>query len=306
MTIHPNFRPVRQERLQALLSPGWDRPAIGLMLRYAWRDQVRELAQPEGPLTWLEIFPENYFRRGGARWHGLVELAEEFPITSHGVHLSIGGDRVDDGYVEQLAEFLETFDCPWASDHMGVSMHDGELLHEILPVVRNERFVDLIGDRVRRLRDQLPCDFYLENAAYYMTPPGCTLTELEFLRRLVEEAELKLVFDVNNLWVNACNHGYDPEEFVAELPRGCVGQIHIGGFSVDRSSGLLIDSHEALPSPPVWELLAIALRRFGPVPVLLEVERDDVPMGGLRRTLDRIERVFERVGAEIQESANGV
>ncbi len=302
----PDFRPIRKERLDALLSRDWERPAIGLMLRYAWRQRVHELASPDGPLTWLEIFPENYFRRGGARWQGLVELAEYFPITSHGVHLSIGGDSVDSDYVEQLSDFLEAFECPWASDHMGVSMHGGELLHEILPVVRNERFVELIVERLRKLRDELPCDFCLENAAYYMTPPGCTLTERQFLSRLVETADLQLVFDVNNLWVNACNHGYDPEEFVATLPRDCVREIHMGGFSVDRSSGLLIDSHDSLPSPPVWDLLEIALRRFGPVPVLLEVERDDVSMQGLRRALERIAAVFAELAAEEREKKNDV
>lgn len=288
------FSDERKQRLERLKAPEWDRPAVGLMLRYAWRNSLDTFATHDRPLTWLEVFPENYFRRGGARLANLLKLAEDFPITSHGVHLSVAGDALDDAYIDELAQFLEVIDAPWASDHLGVSVHKKKLLHEILPAVRSRESLARLSERLDLLRARMPCEFCLENAAYYMTPPGCTLSELEFLIQLIENDGLKLIFDVNNLWVNACNHDYDPNEFLAALPKRCVREIHIGGFSVDSQTGLFIDSHSAMPSPPVWHLLELALKRFGPVPVLLEIERDDVAPRGIRRALGRIYDTFEQ------------
>jgi len=281
-------------RRERLATRDWAIPVFGLMHRMPWTETL--LTSPPPLLTWLEIFPENFMRRGARHVNVLERLSARFPFTSHGVHLSIGGATPpEDDYLADLRGILDTLDVPWFSDHLGASVHEAEILHEILPMPFNEASVERVAARSQRVSAAIGRPLILENAAYYLIPPGSTMNEHTFWSTLLERApDLGILLDVNNLWVNATNHGYDIDAFLDAIPPERVKEIHIGGFTVDRELGLLIDTHGAPPSPPVWRLLTHVLKRIGPRPVLYEYEGHAKGFEPIREILDHLHHSWRR------------
>ena len=183
------------------------------------------------------------------------------------MHLSLGdSESLNDAYLAELAELLDEIDAPWFSDHLGASIHGDELLHEIFPIPLNEATLEHVGKRAEAAAAVIQRPVLVENAAYYLKPPGTELAEHEYFRRLVTEYDVELLLDVNNLWVNAQNHGYDPVEFLDAIPPSRIREIHIGGFTVDKELGLLIDTHGAPPTRAGTTACSPkALRRTGPL-----------------------------------------
>lgn len=246
------------------------------MLRHEWAE---ELLDPSAvalmPLRphWLEIYPENCMRRGTKMHAQLQALAAQWRLTTHSVHMSLGGtDPLNDDHLRDLRAFCDRYEVAWCSDHLGASVHGGEILHEILPVPMNAAGARRVAARIRQARDVLQRPLAVENTAFYFVPPGSAWGEADFIAEVLHQADADLLLDVNNLYVNAVNHGYDIEAFLQRLPWQRVREIHVGGFTVDAPSGLLIDSHAAAPCAAVWRWLVEALRRTGPKPVLLEWE----------------------------------
>jgi uncharacterized protein (UPF0276 family) len=280
-------------RRRALTDPEPTTPALGLMLRRAWIDAL--LRDPPADLTWIELFPENHLWRGEPERAHVEALAQHWPLTSHGVHLSIGDDApLSEPYLDALGAFLERVDAPWFSDHLGMATHDGHILHEIVPIPLDEATLDRVSHRVEAVQARMGRPFLIENTAAYVIPPGTTMSESAFLARLVERTGCGLLLDVNNLWVNASNHGVPVDAWLDEAPLHATTEIHIGGFTVDARHGLLIDSHGAAPSPPVWRLLEEALRRVGPRPVLVEWETHMPSLQAVLALHERVRHAWRR------------
>jgi uncharacterized protein (UPF0276 family) len=193
----------------------------------------------------------------------------------HGVSLSIGGsDELNRDYLRDLRKLARRVQPKLISDHLCWTGVDGSQLHDLMPLPQTDEAVQHVAARLRQVQDSLGRQFVIENVSSYATFSHSHLSEWEFLAAIVAESGCGLLLDVNNIYVNSRNHGFDPLEYLDGLPRGCVKQIHLAGHSVDAlGSGLLIDTHDHPVCPEVWALYGQALRRFGAVPSM--IERDD-------------------------------
>ncbi|MEZ4454518.1 MAG: DUF692 domain-containing protein [Nannocystaceae bacterium] len=241
----------------------------------------------ERPLDWLEIIPENYVDRGGLHRATLERVAERWPVIAHGVSTSIAGpDDFDLDYLAGLRRLLDRLDPPFYSDHLCWASAGGRTTFDLLPMPRNPAMVAHVARRARELQDRLGRPLVLENITYYATMPGATMREGEFVGAVLEAAGCGLLLDLNNVYLNARNHGRDPMEDLLALPLERTRQIHLAGFTPDQG-GILLDSHARAVADEVWGLYRETLRRLGPVPTLIEWDTD-IP--ALDRVLDEADR----------------
>jgi uncharacterized protein len=232
-----------------------------------------ELPRTERLLDWVEIVPENFLSLGGRSQQTLEACAERWTVLPHGVGLNIGGpDPMDNEYVTGLAALVKRLDAPFFSDHLVYSSLGGVYLHDLFPLPFNEEAVEHVVPRVREVVARVDRPFLLENPSYYAHMPGGTLSEAAFLRHVVEQADCGLLLDVNNVYVNAQNHGYDPRAFIDALPLDRVVQIHLAGH--DRFPEVIIDTHGAPVCDDVWSLYRYVLERTGPVSTLIEWDQE--------------------------------
>lgn len=243
---------------------------VGIGLRRELFDALPATARP---LDWVEIIPENFLTLGGRPRRVLRACAERWPVLPHGVGLNVGGpDPLDLEYVEALSALLAELDAPFFSDHLCYSRLGGIYLHDLLPLPFAEAAVEHVVPRVREVKARLGRPFLLENPSYYARMPGQTLDEAAFLRAVLEEADCGMLLDLNNVYVNAQNHGYDPYAFLDALPLERVGQIHLAGHTVKPE--VIIDTHADRVCDPVWALYRYTLERTGKVSTLIEWDQD--------------------------------
>lgn len=248
--------------------------------------------RPESRLQvdWFEALSENYMVPGGRPLHFLGRIRERYPVVLHGVSLSVGSsDPLDRDYLRQLKALAARVEPAWISDHLCWTGVAGRNLHDLMPLPYTEEALRQVAGRVRQVQEILGRRILIENVSSYVAFRASTMTEWEFLSALCSEADCDLLLDVNNIYVSAFNHGYDPLAFLDGVPRGRVRQIHLAGH--DNCGDLIIDTHDAQVIEPVWQLYAEAMRRYGPVPTM--IERDDriPPLGTLVRELDRARQV---------------
>jgi len=250
------------------------------------REFYSRLPETSRALDWVEIIPENFLTLGGRSQRALDACVERWPVLPHGVALNIGGpEPLDEDYLSRLKALVERVDAPFFSDHLCFSRLGGAYLHDLLPLPFSEEAVEHVVPRVREVKERVGRPFLLENPSYYARMPGGTLDEAAFLRHVAEEADCGLLLDVNNVYVNARNHGYDPRAFVDALPLERVVQIHLAGH--EQRPDVLIDTHGAPVCDEVWSLYRYVLGRTGPVSTLLEWDQD-IP--SLEAVLDEADR----------------
>ena len=237
-------------------------------------------------VDWFEALSENYMIPGGRPLHYLDRIREHYPVVLHGVSLSIGStDRLDRAYLAELKALAARIEPAWISDHLCWTGVAGRNLHDLMPLPYTQEALRHVARRVRQVQDFLGRRILLENVSSYVSYRGSAMTEWEFLAALAESADCDILLDVNNIYVSAFNHGFDALAFLDAMPARRVRQIHLAGH--DNCGDLIIDTHDAKVIGPVWDLYAEAIRRFGPVPTM--IERDDriPPLGTLLRELDR-------------------
>lgn len=233
----------------------------------------RELFEPladarAGAIGFLEIAPENWMGRGGKSARILRSFTERFPFVTHGLSLSIGSPAaLDEDFVHRLKAFLDQHQIADYTEHLTYCSDDGHL-YDLMPIPFTEEAVEYVAARVRRVQDILERRIALENASYYAAPLQ-EMSEIDFIRAVIERADCDLLLDVNNIWVNSINHRYDPVAFLDALPGERVRYIHIAGHYVEAED-LRVDTHAASVIDPVWSLLDRAYTRFGVHPTLLE------------------------------------
>lgn len=264
---------------------------VGLGLRW---DFLEELVEGERmPLDFLEVSPENYMRRGGYYPAQLEQLGERYPLLTHGLTLSIGAvDDPDPSYLSELRAEIRRTRSPLHSDHLCFSSAGPRMLHELLPLQHSRANIARVADRAKRVQDTLGVPFALENITYYAHPGRPELSELDFLQSVLSASGAGLLLDVNNVYVNSLNHGFDPYAFIAQLELGRVVEIHVAGHS-RQPSGLVLDTHGAPVVDPVLELLGFTLARSGPRPVLLERDNAIPPLAELMREVQAIRAVYD-------------
>jgi uncharacterized protein len=274
---------------------------VGLGLRWEFLDDVLE--GPPLDVAFFEVSPENYMRRGGYYPAALERIGERYPLVTHGLTLSLGSaDEPDAEFVRDLLVELERLKTPWHSDHLSFTKAGETVLHELLPLPFDASSVARVADRVRRLRDVFRRPLAIENITYYAPFGARTMSEAEFVTRVVETSGASLLLDVNNVYVNAQNFGFDPLRHLAELPLDRVVEVHVAGHS-KQASGLLLDNHGTPVSTPVLELLEWTLERTGPVPVLLERDNDVPELGVLLEELRLLRSLYERAMRRFETNA---
>jgi len=237
-----------------------------------------EIITDARPVAWLEIHAENYMGDGGRPLAQLAHLAERFPISVHGVGLSIGGEGpLDADHLARLKQLCDRVQPASFSEHLAWSSHDSAFLNDLLPLPYTDATLTRVADHISQVQDTLGRRMLLENPSSYLAFAESTWSEPDFLRELTRRTGCGLLLDVNNVFVSATNLGFDPRGYVDAFPLDAVGEIHLGGHDTDHDdhgAPLLIDSHGAAIADPVWTLLDYVLARSGPRPVLVEWDND--------------------------------
>lgn len=266
---------------------------IGIGFRYGIAEALLASDVPE--IQWLEVHPENYVNRGGKFLHLLDQARERFPIATHGLSLGFGAlERPEDSYLNALRRFLRRLGTPFHSEHLCFSGTGGIMLHDLLPLPFTEAAVDVACTRFAELQNRLELRLALENVSYYGHPGDeQTMDEAEFLGRVLAQADAGMLLDVNNVWVNGQNHGFDPRAFIDRLPLERVVQIHVAGPTV-QPDGLIIDTHGDAVREECYALLEYTLQRTGPRPVLLERDQNFPPFADLVAEVRRLAEIHAR------------
>ena len=227
---------------------------------------------------WFEAHSENYFAAGGALPQVLEQVRRDYPLALHGVGLSLGSAApLDRQHVGHLRRLIDRFEPTLVSEHLSWGALGERHSNDLLPLPYTEESLQHVCDRVDELQQRLARRVLIENLSSYLVFRQSTIPEWDFLAALVQRSGCGLLLDVNNIYVNACNHGFDPLDFIAAIPKGTVDEIHLAGHSVvDAGAGaqLRIDTHGSPVCDEVWSLYAAALRRFGAVPTLIEWDTD--------------------------------
>ena len=263
-----------------------DRSCCGLGLRRALLESLCE--QRPSAIGFLELAPENWIGVGGKRARALQQLREHYPIHCHGLSLSIGGpEPFDPAYLRRLRDFLDRLDTPLYSDHLSFCSDDGQL-YDLLPLPFTDEAVRHVATRVQQVQDALQRRIALENVSYYAAPFQA-MSEIDFVNAVLCEADCDLLLDVNNIYVNSINHGYDASAFLHALPAARVRGIHVAGHYVEAPD-LLIDTHGADVIDPVWNLLHQAYDHCGLHPTVLERDFNLPSLGQLLQEVEQMAR----------------
>ncbi|MEZ4451689.1 MAG: DUF692 family protein [Nannocystaceae bacterium] len=280
-----------------------DAPLHGVGLGLRW-DFLDEVAAGEAPpaLRFFEVSPENYMRRGGFFPSALAEVAARYPLITHGLMMGIGGSSpIEAAYLDPLRDLLRALGVDRHSDHLCWSAHDGRCLHDLLPLPIARAHVRAVADRIRRAQDRLGVPLAVENVSYYGAPgwspaesAAMGMAERDLLCEILEAAECGLLLDVNNVVVNARNHGFDPLAYLEGIDLRRVVQLHVaGGERLAAHAPLWIDTHGASVPPEVRSLMAWVIRRTGPRPVIYERDHRIPPLAELAAEVEVLQSIYD-------------
>lgn len=241
---------------------------------------VRQVQNERPPVPWLEVHSENYYVDGGPALAALLHLRADYPLSLHGVGMSLGStDPLDRAHLAKLARLIDRTEPALVSEHLCWSGVGGRALNDLLPLPYTEEALAHVSTRVAQVQDLIGRELLVENVSSYLAFADATIPEWEFVAAVARRTGCRLLCDVNNIHVNAVNHGFDAEAYLAALPRDAIAEIHLAGF--DASGPCLVDTHGAPVAPDVWALYRRAIARFGPVPTLIEWDTDIPPLATL-------------------------
>ena len=238
-------------------------------------------------IDFFEIAPENWIGVGGRPGKQLAWFAERYPMVCHGLSLSLGGpDPLNEVFLQRVRQFLEHYQIPLYTEHLSYCS-DGGYLYDLLPIPFTEEAVKYVAARIRRTQEILERRIAMENASFYVAAPISEMDEPTFVRAVLEEADCDLHLDVNNIYVNSVNFGFDPHDYLRSLPGERIVYIHTAGH-YRKAPDLVIDTHGETVIDPVWDLLAEAYSLFGVRPTLLERDFNIPPLVDLVAEVERI------------------
>jgi uncharacterized protein (UPF0276 family) len=280
MAIHPKFQP-----------SGPDMPMTGAVGVGLKSEHAEDIFAGSPKVDFFEIHPENYMGAGGPPHHFLHRIRSDYPVSIHGVGLSIGGAApLDREHLRRLKRLVDVYRPTLFSEHLAWSTHDGVFLNDLLPLPYNDISLAHVCFHVDEVQDAIGMRMLLENPSTYVAFAASTMSETEFLRTVARRTGCGLLLDVNNVHVSAVNHGFDAPTYIETFPIEFVGQFHLAGFAEDRDSAgarLLIDDHGRPVSETVWDLYQRALARPCLAPTLIEWDNNIPPFAALAAEVDR-------------------
>jgi uncharacterized protein (UPF0276 family) len=242
---------------------------------------------------WLEVHSENYFGAGGRPLQVLQRLREHYPLSLHGVGMSLGStDPLNLEHVDRLRALIDRVEPGFVSEHLSWGSVGGRHLNDLVPLPYTEEALALVCRRVDELQQRLRRRILIENVSSYLRYRHSTIPEWEFLAAVARRSGCAILLDVNNIHVSAVNHGFDARDYLAAIEPESVSEIHLAGH--DEADGLLIDTHGRRVGPPVWALYRQAIERFGPRPTLIEWDTDIPPLAVLLDEARRAQRLMEQ------------
>jgi len=257
----------------------------GLGLRREVIDAMASIGNDQ--VDFMEVAPENWIGVGGAYAKKFRAFTERFDFVLHGLSLSIGGpSALDEELVKSIGQLMQQHGIKFYSEHLTYCSDDGHL-YDLLPIPFTEEAVHYTAKRIQRVQDILDQQIAMENASYYTPAPGGEMQEIDFIKAVLEEADCSLLLDVNNIYVNSINHGYDPVEFMQALPAERIAYGHIAGH-YNEADDLIVDTHGADIIENVWQLLDKTFEHFGAFPMLLERDFNIPPIPELLSEVERI------------------
>jgi len=275
------------------------RPPVGIGLR---APHYLDLLEQQPDVAFVEVHSENYFGDGGAPLHYLERAREQYPVSLHGVGLSLGSsDPLNRVYLARLKRLIDRIEPVLVSDHLSWCSVDGVYFNDLLPLPYTGDTLDHFCARVGEAQDLLGRELLIENPSSYLQFSSSSMPEWEFLSEVTRRSGCGLLLDVNNLHVSCMNHGFDAQRYLAALPVPAVREIHLAGHSVRHEAGgeILIDTHGSPVSEPVWRLYRDALARFGARPSLVEWDNDLPAL----ETLVNEARIAESMALEAADAA---
>lgn len=236
-----------------------------------------EVLEKRPGVAWLEIHAENYFSDGGRALHMLDQIRQHYPVSMHGVGLSLGSaDELNWHHLKKLKELSKRIQPCLISDHLSWSSIDGQYFHDLLPIPYTEESLEHMISRIKQVQDYLQRQILIENISAYLAFNESTIPEWEFLKELAVQSGCGILLDVNNVYVSARNIGFEPEDYINAIPGKLVQEIHLGGFTTRTMDEheILIDTHNRTIVPAVWDLYAHTIRQIGRKPTMIEWDSD--------------------------------
>lgn len=272
-----------------------DKAGIGLRAEH-----YREVTDSWPSVAWFEVHSENYFGDGGTPLEYLERTRENYPVSLHGVGLSLGScDPLNRRHLDKLKSLIQRFEPGLVSDHLSWSSVDGSYLNDLLPLPYTEEALRHFAERVQQAQDFLGREILIENPSSYLQYTHSTIPEWEFLAEVARIAGCGILLDVNNIYVSATNHGYDAQQYLRAIPAEKVREMHLAGFTVNRypEGEILIDTHNAPVADEVWALYRQAVERLGSLPTLIEWDTDLPPLQVLLDEARRADEILETAHA---------
>jgi len=268
--------------------------AAGIGLR---GPHYRDIVDQKPPVGWLEAHSENYFGDGGVPLYYLERCRTHYPLSLHGVGLSLGSaDPLNRRHLQQLKSLIERFEPGLVSEHLSWGSIDGQFFNDLLPMPYTEESLNHFCSRVLQTQDYLQRQILIENPSSYLTYTHSTIPEWEYFVEIANRTDCGLLVDVNNIYVSAQNHGFDCKHYLEQIPARHVGEIHLAGFAVNSCDGvdLLIDDHGSAVAGEVWKLFDLAVAQYGAKPVLMEWDSDIPTLDVLVAEAEKIQSILDR------------
>lgn len=268
--------------------------SAGVGFKHTHLDAI--LADPE-PVGFVEVHAENYMGDGGFPHRALERVRRDFPLSLHGVCMSIGGPNpLSEDHLDRFKALVDRYEPALISEHLAWSTHDEVFMNDLLPLPYTAETLAHVCAHVDRMQNVVGRRILLENPSTYLLFDNSTMSETDFIREIVRRTGCGLLLDVNNVFVSATNHGFSPLSYLMDYPMEHVGEVHLAGHAVqqdDEGEPLLIDSHDAPVAEAVWDLYAIVMKQSGPIPTLIEWDSDLPEWPVLRAEAAAADRILD-------------
>jgi len=269
------------------------RPFLGFGLGLR-TEHYQHVIDNKPQVDWFEIISENYMVPGGKPLANLDKIRQDYPMVMHGVSMSIGStDPINTHYLAKLKQLIDRVEPKWISDHLCWTAVDHINSHDLLPLPYNESTIDHLVDRIKQVQDTIGRQMLIENLSSYVTYNHSDMPEWEFVNEIAKRADCYILLDLNNIFVSANNHHFDPKDYVDGIDSERVMQFHLAGHSYNGE--MIIDTHDHDVCDPVWSLYDYALSQFGAVSTMIERDDNIPPFEQLRQELSIAETIAEKV-----------
>ena len=266
-------------------------------------EHYQEILQTLPNIGWLEVHSENYFGEGGRPLYYLEKISEHYPLSLHGVGMSIGStDEINLNHLDKLKNLIDHFKPGFVSEHLSWGSFQGNHFNDLFPMPYTEEALDHMVRQISFAQEYLNRQILIENVSSYLQFECSTIPEWEFLTALAEQSGCGILLDVNNIYVNACNHQFSAEQFIEAIPESYVKEVHLAGHTVKEfeNDQILIDTHNERVTDKVWALYQKTVQRFGRVPTLIEWDTDLPTLDILLDEANKAEHILQSIKSQEQ------